>query len=247
MRLVLALVMLAVCLAPASAATTQPAPTADELELAATNALNAGDYDAALSLFKKVAEMIKDDADHLARIEEQMRVCEKNVVRIDLDAARKAIKPVPRPDRPPADVPDVPTAPEERTPHPAPKEGEVIELDIKQLGNFEYDPQTGGGVPDDVLRLSGTKLRTRGFMIPLTAAERVSEFVLVVDLAGCCFGQPPGVQHMILVKTPEGKTVRYFGDEIIVEGVLTVEEKREEDYTIGLFEMVAASIKPAAR
>jgi hypothetical protein len=134
-----------------------------------------------------------------------------------------------------------------RTPHPAPQPGQVLDLAVRDLGNFDYDPQTGGRLPDDVKRLSGTVLRTRGFMLPLSQTRTITEFALVPSLFACCFGQPPQIQHMVLVHVPPGKPVSFFPDEIIVEGRLKVAEKREDGYVISLFEMDAQSVRPVGQ
>jgi hypothetical protein len=42
-----------------------------------------------------------------------------------------------------------PTA-EQRTPHKKPQPGEVLSLQIKDLGNFDYDADKGGNIPADV-------------------------------------------------------------------------------------------------
>jgi hypothetical protein len=136
---------------------------------------------------------------------------------------------------------------EVRKPIPAPKPGQVTDLMIKDLGNFEYDIEKGGNIPADVKALSGTKFRTRGFMIPLDQAESISEFALVPSLFACCFGQPPQIQHTLVVHCPKGKAVSYFPDEITVEGTLKVEEKKDDGYIISVFEIDASSVKPAPK
>ncbi len=45
---------------------------------------------------------------------------------------------------------------EKRTPHPAPKLGETATMAIKELGNFEYDADKGGNIPEDVKAMSGS-------------------------------------------------------------------------------------------
>ena len=45
------------------------------------------------------------------------------------------------------------------------------------------------------------------------------------SLFACCFGQPPQIQHTIVVQCPEGKAVSYFPDEINVEGTAAVAVK----------------------
>jgi len=139
-----------------------------------------------------------------------------------------------------------PTA-EARKPHPAPKAGDVVELAIKDLGNFEYDQEKGGNIPDDVKRLAGATVRLRGFMIPMDQAENITQFALVPSLFACCFGQPPQIQHTVVVNCPKGKAVGYSPDELLVEGTLKVEEKKDEGSVVSVFEMQVISVKLAPR
>ncbi|HEY7117112.1 MAG TPA: DUF3299 domain-containing protein, partial [Tepidisphaeraceae bacterium] len=134
-----------------------------------------------------------------------------------------------------------------RKPHDPPKEGEVRDLAIKDLGNFDYDADKGGNIPKDVLALSGATIKLHGFMIPIDQAENISQFALVPSLFACCFGQPPQIQHQIVVHTPKGKAVSYYPDEIVCEGTLKVEEKKDDGYIISVFEMDVQSVKPAAK
>jgi len=162
---------------------------------------------------------------------------------IDIEAARAAVKPILRPTKP---VPAEPSSAEERKVHVKPMPGETLELGIKELGNFEYDPEKGG-LPADVQALDGVTFRTSGFMIPMNQADDITEFSMVVDLFSCCFGQPPGLQHSIHVRTPPGKAVSYYNDMLVVEGVLHVREQKEEGYVIGIFDLDATSVRPAPK
>ena len=98
---------------------------------------------------------------------------------------------------------------------------------IKELGNFEYDADKGGNIPEDVKAMSGSMIRLNGFMIPMDQATSISQFALVPSLFACCFGQPPQIQHTIIVNCPKGKAVSYYPDEINVEGKLKVERKKK--------------------
>jgi hypothetical protein len=140
-----------------------------------------------------------------------------------------------------------PTATVARTPHRRPEAGEVREMTIKELGNFEYDDTAGGTIPPDAMRLSGTKVRLRGFMMPLEQTEKIKRFALVPSLFGCCFGQSPSVQHFNMVDCPAGKAVSYFPDDVFVEGTLTVKETREEKYVVSLFNVTCSGVKPAGQ
>jgi hypothetical protein len=222
---------------PAGSATTKPVGGGN-LELRASTAFNNGQWSLALPMLKQLAEQAKDKPDKLAAFNEQIRVCEKNINDALAKAAAAgtpaAVDPTTQPSGP-------------RQPIPAPKDGQVTELQIKDLGNFDYDIEKGGNIPADVKRLGGTKFRTRGYMIPLDQAEAITEFALVPSLFACCFGQPPQIQHTLVVHCPKGKAVTYFPDEITVEGILKVEEKKDDGYIVSIFEIDAQSVKPAPK
>jgi hypothetical protein len=134
-----------------------------------------------------------------------------------------------------------------RIPHPAPVSGQVQEMSIKELGNFDYDADKGGNLPADVKRLDGSQIRLRGYMIPIDQAERISKFALVPSLFACCFGQPPQIQHTIIVQCPAGKAVSYYPDELIVEGTLSVNETKEDGIITSVFQVKTNSVKPAPK
>lgn len=135
-----------------------------------------------------------------------------------------------------------------RLPHIAPMPGETLDIEIKALGNFMYDSAKGGNIPPDVMALNGATIRTRGFIVPLDDADNLTNFAFVPSLFGCCFGQPPQVQHTIVVRTAPGKTVaRYTPEEVVVEGKLHVIERKDDGFIISIFEMDASSIHPAPK
>lgn len=140
-----------------------------------------------------------------------------------------------------------PPSNQERKPHEKPKDGETYSVGIQELGNFQYDQEKGGNIPKDVHALSGSKIRLTGFMIPLDQAEKIKQFMLVPSLFACCFGQPPQVQHSIMVNCPEGKAVSYYPEQLVVEGKLKVEEKKDDGFIISIFEVSCESVKPAPK
>ena len=226
----------------ASAQATQPAANDPRMEIRANQAFNRGEYATALPMLQKLAEQMKDQPSRFGAIQERIRVCQKA-----LDSLKKnsPTGTTPQPPLQAAGVNDIPTASETRHKHPLPKPGEVIESSIKELGNFDYDNDRGGNIPDDVKRMSGAKIRLHGYMIPMDQADNITQFALVPSLFSCCFGQPPQIQHTIVVNCPKGKAVSYCPDEIVVEGDLKVDEKRDDGYVVSIFEMSANSVKPA--
>jgi len=219
--------------------TTKPAAKAPmilsdaEIETAGTMAFNRGDYATALPILQKVAARYKDNPDKLGPVQERIRVATKAVALANIQKGAVTV--------------DSANTNEPRKPHPAPKDGEVQDMAIKDLGNFEYDSDKGGNIPADVKKLSGSQIRLHGYMIPIDQAERISKFALVPSLFQCCFGQPPAIQHIIIVDCPPGKAVSYYPDELTVEGKLTVDEKKEDDVITSIFQITTSSVKPAAK
>jgi len=232
--------------ASALSQTTQPALD-PRVELRANQAFNRGEYATALPLLKKLAEQVKEQPSRLGAIEEKIRVCQTALDSAKKDPAAASLKPLAI--GPAAPPPEVPMDPETRKKHPAPQKGQVLEMSIKELGNFDYDSEHGGNIPADVKRLNGSRIRLKGFMIPMDQAENITQFALVPSLFACCYGQPPQIQHTIVVNCPKGKAVSYCPDEIIVDGELKVEEKKDDGYIISIFELAAGSVKaaPASR
>jgi hypothetical protein len=146
----------------------------------------------------------------------------------------------------PTSQPVVPSG-DDRKPHKKPKDGEAYSLLIQELGNFQYDQEKGGNIPKDVTALTGSAVKLTGFMIPLDQADKIKQFVLVPDLFSCCFGQPPQVQHSIIVSCPEGKAVSYYPEQITVEGTLKVQEKKDDGFIVSIFEVSCNSVKPSPK
>jgi hypothetical protein len=222
--------------ANAQTAVDKTPPSIAQVEVTANTAFNRGEYAKALPLYKKLTETFKSQPTRLGTIQEKIRVCEKAIEAAKRDPA--ATQPAPSTDQ---------TSAETRKPHPAPKPGQVLDLSIKDLGNFEFDQEKGGNIPTDVKGLNGAKIRLRGYMIPMDQAENITQFALVPSLFSCCFGQPPQIQHTIVADCPKGKAVGYVPDEIVVEGTLNVGEKKDDGYIVSIFELNVSSVKPAPK
>ncbi len=196
----------------------------DELVVKAREAYRANDLAQALAMYKELAVRTRKDGDaskqYLAKVKE---------IEARLGPDAQLVEGINAP----------------RTPHEPFKPDETRELTLQKLGNFDYDQDKGGNIPDDVKALTGGTLKIRGFMLPLQQTDRITEFVLVPDLFGCCFGQPPSLQHTAVVRTPAGKSVAYYPDAIVVTGKLAVKEQTEEGFIVSVFQIDATSVKPA--
>jgi hypothetical protein len=217
--------------------TTQPSAAASnnpgQLQLAANEDMARGDYAGALPLLQKASESLSDQPDQIGPVLEQIRVCKHQIA--------NGVRPAP--------TPSVVTAVDGsvRKIHPLPRPGETVELVIKELGNFDYDATNGGNIPPDVLAMEGCHIKTTGYMIPLDQAERISNFALVPSLLSCCFGQPPQIQHTLVVTCPKDHAMSYFPDELTVEGTLHVKEVRDSGFIVSIFQIDATSVRAAAQ
>jgi len=228
-------VVLLGCLAAAPA--SQPA--SNSLEIRAAQAFNAGQYALALPLLQRLEKDFAKEPEKLGPVQERIRVARSQVEQ----AAKKNNTTIEQILEAAAPAPTTET----RIPHKKPQPGEVVSLQIKDLGNFEYDADKGGNIPADVLALNGATVRLNGFMIPIDQAENITSFALVPSLFACCFGQPPQVQHTVVCNAPAGKAVGYYPDELVVEGKLKVQEKKDEGFIVSVFEIDVTSVKPAVK
>lgn len=243
------------------------------LEVRATNTLNSGQYAQALPMLQKLEAAYsptgqQPDKLKLAAVQEQIRFAQRNLTNPSASLQPKPAIAPPVPYDPKGNVPNLPPgvslpagydpandpnliqvemSAELRTKHAAPTAEPREFSNIRLLGNFDFDADKGGNIPADVLALSGSTIRVRGYMIPLDQAAEITNFALVPSLFACCFGQPPSIQHTVIVKTPPNKAVAYYPDEIVVEGTLTVEEKKDEGFIISVFDVTASSVRPAAK
>lgn len=224
---------LVVLRASAGAQATQPASD-QRREYRAGQAFATRDYRTALRLYREFLPELKDRPAKVPAIQDRIKACEQELAKAAQASGQSSTG---------ADA--IPTAPDQRKIHPPPTPGQVLELAIKELGNFEYDPDKGR-IPNDVQRLTGSKIRLHGFMIP-SQAKKITQFALVPSLFSCCFGQPPTVQHIIVCVCPQGTAVEYSPNQVIVEGTLTVCEKKDDGYVISIFQLAATSIVEAPR
>jgi hypothetical protein len=205
------------------------------LDVRATAAFNEGQYALALPLLQSVLDSATPmDDQRIGSLQEEIRVCKTNIANGVTAAAIPAQQ-------------TIATSAETRAIHKIPPAGTTLEISIKELGNFDYDQEKGGNIPADVKALGGTKLRLRGYMIPMDQAENITQFALVPSLFSCCFGQPPQIQHTVVVNCPKGKAVEYCPDEIVVEGNLSVDEKKDDGFIVSIFEIACTSVRPAPK
>jgi hypothetical protein len=210
--------VLTASLAIAADPATQPAKD-DHLEYRATRAFVRGDYATALPLLQRLAPQLVDKPDKQATTLQRIVICQRNLA---LD--------------PPAPQPA-------RIPHKRPANGQVLDIAIRELGNFDYETPNGDIIPPDVKQLDGVKIRLRGFIVPTNQAARLTRFALVPSLFNCCFGQPPQIEHTVMVMCADGLTVDLTANEVVVEGTLKVAVQKDDGYVVSIFNVQATQVK----
>jgi hypothetical protein len=101
-------------------------------------------------------------------------------------------------------------------------------------------------IPASVKALNQKQVAVRGFMMPMKVEKgMVTEFLLLRNQMGCCYGMSPGLNEWIEVKA-SGKGIKPQMDDLItVCGTLHLGAIRENGYLTGLYRMDCEKIQPA--
>jgi len=97
-------------------------------------------------------------------------------------------------------------------------------------------------IPDFIKRLDGKDIEMIGFMMPLSEVKNITQFLLVPSLWGCCYGQPPAVNHIVVVRMPPGQTTKFFNDVIRIRGRFSVGETKQDGYLVSLYVLTVERI-----
>lgn len=122
---------------------------------------------------------------------------------------------------------------------PPPRQ-EIPGVDMLRFGAFEYKERMK--LPDDILKWNGKRVRATGFMNPLREVRGIKEFELVKDRGSCCFGRRPLWNHFFQVTLRANETTDYTSDPISVEGRLSIEERWDGDWLMGLYWLDDATV-----
>ncbi len=133
---------------------------------------------------------------------------------------------------------------------PMEEDSAYSQIPFRDLTNFKYEVnwESDGKVfdfgsyaqrvPKPIRNQTGKSVAIEGFMIPTVVDEnnKVKEFLLVPDQMSCCFGQTPEPNGWVVVSSSDG--VEVLMDEVIrVTGEITVEERWDEEFFVGLYHL----------
>jgi len=117
--------------------------------------------------------------------------------------------------------------------------GDYAEVDLKALGNFPFNQETGTleDIPAHFRELNGKKVRLEGYMWAPRAVHKSgkgTEVQFVYNVTKCCFLGPPLVQERVYAFLPAGSNAEVTGPQTFVAltGTLHVRIRRDEAGTI---------------
>lgn len=115
-------------------------------------------------------------------------------------------------------------------------------IDFSVLGKWKYiEGKTP--IPANVKALDGKILELTGFMMPINEVKNIRQFILIQSLWGCCFGQAPEANHILVVHMEDEKRVDFYPDPIRVTGRFSVGETREEGFLVSIYRLDAHKVE----
>ncbi len=124
---------------------------------------------------------------------------------------------------------------------PSGEEGPALKVKFDVLGGWKF-VEGKTPIPDKVRKLDGQQIEVTGFMMPINETKSITRFIVVQSLWGCCFGQVPAVNHVIVVNMASGKSVEFYPDPVRVTGRFSVGETREEGYLVSIYHLEAVRV-----
>jgi hypothetical protein len=110
-----------------------------------------------------------------------------------------------------------------------------VKLSFDLLKSWTYVEAQKTAIPETIMKFDGKRVELVAYMMPLTEIDKAKEFLLVPYTWGCCYGEPPAVNHMVIGRMPAGKTAKFAADEIKVRGAFHCGEIREDGDLVGLY------------
>ena len=121
------------------------------------------------------------------------------------------------------------------------KKQKALPLEFDVLKKWTY-VEGKTPIPPFIRVFEGKPVMMTGYMMPLSEVKNIKSFVLVPSLWGCCYGQPPAANHIVLVNMAGDATAKFFGDQVKVRGVFHCGEERQDGYLVSLYRIDADEV-----
>ncbi len=119
-------------------------------------------------------------------------------------------------------------------------------LTFNDLREYRYSKRDRYPLPEKLKALKGQEVNIAGYMIPMSEALDVTEFMLVqIPFFGCCYSVPPEPNETVMVKMAKGKKTEYVYTPIRVTGKFDIQETKIDGFVVSLYQIEATSVVPA--
>jgi hypothetical protein len=131
--------------------------------------------------------------------------------------------------------------------------GSYKEVDLKAMGNFEFDPIGGSlkDVPPQYRALDGQKVQLEGEIYDPNEAGDITHWQLVYSIQRCCFNGPPRVQERVFCSAKrKGQSFPRGDGYHRVTGTLhvAIKQQKNPDGTLGpvqeVYHLDAEKVEP---
>jgi|GEM_PF-1164968 hypothetical protein len=121
-----------------------------------------------------------------------------------------------------------------------------VRLTFNDLREYRYSKRDRYPLPEKLKALKGQEVNIAGYMIPMSEALDVTEFMLVqIPFFGCCYSVPPEPNETVMVKMAKGKKTEYVYTPIRVTGKFDIQETKIDGFVVSLYQIEATSVVPA--
>ncbi len=121
-----------------------------------------------------------------------------------------------------------------------------VRLTFNDLREYRYSKRDRYPLPEKLKALKGQDVNIAGYMIPMSEALDVTEFMLVqIPFFGCCYSVPPEPNETVMVKMAKGKKTEYVYTPIRVTGKFDIQETKIDGFVVSLYQIEATSVVPA--
>jgi hypothetical protein len=97
-------------------------------------------------------------------------------------------------------------------------------------------------IPDFIRAFDGKNVNMTGYMMPLDTYDDIRSFILMPSPFGCCYGQPPAVNHVVLVRMADNKRAKYFEDAVRVRGRFHCGKEKKDIELLSLYRIDADEV-----
>ncbi|PIO47474.1 MAG: hypothetical protein CMR00_10180 [[Chlorobium] sp. 445] len=119
-------------------------------------------------------------------------------------------------------------------------------LTFNDLREYRYSKRDRYPLPEKLKALKGQEVNIAGYMIPMSEALDVTEFMLVqIPFFGCCYSVPPEPNETVMVKMAKGKKTEYVYTPIRVTGKFDIQETKIDGFVVSLYQIEASAVTPA--